>query len=75
MKICYDQGYDDIGVVIAAKWRHYLFYLEPYFLESVIEIFGMTILWLEIQKKLGSLDVRPLAVEIEALLKCNFTWE
>ena len=20
---CYDQGYNDIGVVIAAKWRHY----------------------------------------------------
>ena len=25
MKICYDQGYNDIGVVIATKGRHYLF--------------------------------------------------
>ena len=32
MKICYDQGYNGIGVVIATKWRHYLFYLQPYFL-------------------------------------------
>ena len=32
-KICYDQGYNDITVVIATKWRHYLFYLQPeYFL-------------------------------------------
>ena len=31
MKTCYDQGYNDIGVVIATKWRHYLFYLQPYF--------------------------------------------
>ena len=27
MKICYDQGYDDIGVVIAMKWRHFQLYL------------------------------------------------
>ena len=32
MKNCYDQGYNDIGVVIAKKWRDYLFYLQPYFL-------------------------------------------
>ena len=31
MKICYDQGYNDIGVVIATKWRYYLFYLQQYF--------------------------------------------
>ena len=31
MKICYDQGCNDIGVVIATKWRHYLFYLQQYF--------------------------------------------
>ena len=28
---CYDQGCNDIGVVIATKWRYYLFYLQPYF--------------------------------------------
>ena len=32
-KICYDQGCNDIGVVIATKWGHYLFYLQQYFLE------------------------------------------
>ena len=32
----------------------------------------MKFLWLEI-KKLDNLDVRPLSVEIEALLKYNFT--
>ena len=31
MKISYDQGCNDIGVVIATKWGHYLFYLEQYF--------------------------------------------
>ena len=31
MKICYDQSCNDIGVVIATKWRHYLFYLQQYF--------------------------------------------
>ena len=31
MKICYDQGCNDIGVVIATKWRYYLFYLQKYF--------------------------------------------
>ena len=30
-KICYDQSCNDIGVVIATKWRHYLFYLQQYF--------------------------------------------
>ena len=30
MKICYDQGCNDIGVVIATKWRYYLFYLQQY---------------------------------------------
>ena len=30
MKICYDQGCNDIGVVIAMKWRYYLFYLQQY---------------------------------------------
>ena len=29
MKIFYDQGYDYIGVVMATKWRHYLFFLKP----------------------------------------------
>ena len=27
-KICYDQGCNDIGVVIASKSRHYLFYFS-----------------------------------------------
>ena len=31
MKIGYDQGCNDIGVVIATKWRHYLFYFQQYF--------------------------------------------
>ena len=31
MKIYCYQGYNDIGVVIATKWRHYVFYLPPYF--------------------------------------------
>ena len=31
IKICYDQGCNDIGVVIATKCRHYLFYLQQYF--------------------------------------------
>ena len=31
MKICYDQGCNDIGVVMATKWCHYLFYLQQYF--------------------------------------------
>ena len=32
-KICYDQGYNDLGVVVATNWRHYLFYryLQSYF--------------------------------------------
>ena len=30
MTICYDQGCNDIGVVIATKWRYYLFYLQQY---------------------------------------------
>ena len=30
-EICYDQGCNDIGVAIATKWRHYLFYLQQYF--------------------------------------------
>ena len=30
-KIGYDQGSNDIGVVIATKWRHYLFYFQQYF--------------------------------------------
>ena len=33
----------------------------------------MKFLWLEIKKKLDNLDVRPLSVEIESLLKYNFT--
>ena len=28
MKICYDQGCKDIGVVLAMEWCHYLFYLQ-----------------------------------------------
>ena len=31
MKICYDQGCNGIGVVIATKWSYYLFYLQQYF--------------------------------------------
>ena len=30
MKIWQHQGYNDIEVVIATKWCHYLFYLQPY---------------------------------------------
>ena len=30
MKICYDQGCNDTGVVIATKWRCYLFYLQQF---------------------------------------------
>ena len=30
MEICYDQGCNDIGVVIATKLCHYLFYLQQY---------------------------------------------
>ena len=32
MKICYDQGCNDIVDVIVKKWRNFLFYLQPYFL-------------------------------------------
>lgn len=32
IKICFDQSYNDIEVIIATKWQHYLFYLQPYFL-------------------------------------------
>ena len=28
---CYDQGCNDIRVVIATKWHHYLFHLQQYF--------------------------------------------
>ena len=28
----YDQGYNDIAVIIATKWCYYLFYLQQYFL-------------------------------------------
>ena len=31
MKVCYDQGFNVIGVVIATKLRHFLFYLQPFF--------------------------------------------
>ena len=31
MKICYNQGYNDIGTVTITKWPHDLFYLLPYF--------------------------------------------
>ena len=31
MKICHDQGCNDIGVVITTKWRLYLFYLQQNF--------------------------------------------
>ena len=27
---CFDQGYKDVQAVIATKWQHYLFYLQPY---------------------------------------------
>ena len=28
VKICFVQGYNDIGVIIATNWRHCLFYLQ-----------------------------------------------
>ena len=31
-KICFDQVNNDIGVDMATKQCHYLFYLQPYFL-------------------------------------------
>ena len=31
MKNCHDQACNDIGVVIAMKWPHYLLYLQQYF--------------------------------------------
>ena len=31
MKVCHDQETNDIGVVIATKWRHCIFYLQQYF--------------------------------------------
>ena len=31
MKIYHEQGFNDIGIVIATKWRHCLFYLQQYF--------------------------------------------
>ena len=30
--VAIDKGFNDIGVVIATKWRHCLFYLQQYFL-------------------------------------------
>ena len=30
IKICYDQGCNDIGVVVAKKRRYYQFYLQQY---------------------------------------------
>ena len=30
-RLCHDQGCNDIRVVIATKWRHYLLYLQHYF--------------------------------------------
>ena len=36
MEICYEQpGYNYIEVVLTAKRRHYLFYLQPYFFALV----------------------------------------
>ena len=34
MKICYDQGCNDIEVVKATKWHHYPILLAPVFLET-----------------------------------------
>ena len=31
MKLCYDQGCNDIGGVIAKKWLHHLFHLQQHF--------------------------------------------
>ena len=31
MKICYNQGCNDIGVVIATKWHPYLLYMQQFF--------------------------------------------
>ena len=31
MKIYHEQGFNDIVIVIATKWRHCLFYLQQYF--------------------------------------------
>ena len=36
MKICYDQGCNDFGVIIATKWRHYLLYLQQYFAQGTV---------------------------------------
>ena len=38
IKNCYEQGYNDIRAVTVTKWRHYLFYLQPYF--SALKLFS-----------------------------------
>ena len=39
IKVCYDQGSNDIGVVIVTKWRYHLFYLQQYFSSLRIILF------------------------------------
>ena len=86
MKICYDQGYNDIRVVIATKWPHYLLYLQPYFSALFLakfqwnlsehsgDILGWSFNGWKFSVKLDNLsDIQPLSIENEALLKCNFT--
>ena len=59
MKICCDQGCNDIGDVIATKWGHYILYLQQYFsvetvlLKSITEAFSSN----------SRLDVREVKTE------------
>ena len=41
-------------------------------IQSIFEIFWDEMFMIEIQQKLDDLDVWPLSIENEALLKCNF---
>ena len=41
-EICCDQGCNDIGVVIATKWRHYLLYLQQYFSVGTVLLKSIT---------------------------------
>ena len=42
MKICCDQGCNDIGVVTATKWSHYLLYLQQYFSVGTVLLKSIT---------------------------------
>ena len=41
-EICCDQGCNDIRVVIATKWRHYLLYLQQYFSVGTVLLKSIT---------------------------------